>query len=381
MNFVPQFRRAWLWAALAFVFGTSCATEAVIPEDSVRASDVRVDVKWRLDLATDRLWQIDPAELGTPVLSPGGDLLVGASNGWVYRLLTHSGAVVWASEIGGSVDAPGRVLGSDAYIGTDAGYLVKLDWRTGEEMWRFQARGSVESRPTVAEGRVFATDSEDILYALDAVTGDLLWDFQPRAPDFFTIKGGGEPLLVGDVVYCGFADGSLRAFFADTGEEIWAVDLGDETEEFGDVDLPLFVAGDRMIATSHSGGIYAIERSTGATLWHVDISDVAGVEVVEHWYFGAVSTGRVFALDLREGDLYWQYELPDGHMAVDVSIAGPFLAVAVSNGPLYWLHLRNGEPAAKWAPSRGFQNAPVFDDRYGFVMSAKGYLYGFALAY
>ncbi len=372
---------AWLCAALALFLSVGCATEAAIPAGSDRASDIRIDVQWRLDLASDRIWELDPAELGQPVLSPGGDLLVGTSRGWMYRIFAHSGEVVWATNVGGAIDAEANLVGREVFVGSDDGVVVSLDWRTGEEQWRTETRGSVEARPTVSEGRAFVTDSEDILYALDAATGELLWDFQPAAPDFFTIKGGGQPLVVGEMVYCGFADGTLRAFLADSGDEAWVADLGDETEEFGDVDVPIFLDGDRLIATSHAGGVYAIERETGATLWHNDIRDVAGAEMHAHWYFGAVSTGAVFTLDTRDGEIYWEYEVPDDHLAVDISVAGDFVAVAVSEGPMYWLHVRNGEPAAKWAPSNGFQNAPIFDDRFGYVMSRRGYLYGFSLAY
>lgn len=383
VNFFPdlQVRRVWLSAALALFLGVACANEAVIPADSPRASDVRVDVQWRLDLASDRAWELDPREMGQPVLSPGGDLLVGASNGWVYRIRAHSGQIVWGSEIGGSIDASAKLVGRTVYVGTDAGYLVSLDWTDGEEQWRTETRGSVETRPTVADGRVFVTDSNDVLYALDAASGEPLWDFQHQTPDFFTLKGGGEPLVIDDVVYCGFADGRLTALHTDVGEEIWTVDLGHDVDEFGDIDVPLFSDEDRLIAISHSGGIYALERQTGATLWHADITGVVGAEKHEHWLFGAAATGMVFALDTREGEVYWDYELADQDATVDVSVAGPFVAVAVSDGPMYWLHLRSGEPAAKWAPSTGFQNAPIFDDRYGYVMSNRGYLYGFGLAF
>ncbi len=379
---VHRSRRAWLIAALVAFFGICCATtDAPIAADSERAADVRVDVKWRLDLASDRMWEMDPRELGDPVLTPGGDILVGASNGWVYRILPHSGEIVWETKIGGQIDAQGRLVGRTLYMGTDAGYLVSLDWRDGEELWRFETRGSVESRPTVAGGRVFFTDSDDVLYALDATTGELLWDYQRATPEFFTIKGGGEPLVLDDVVYCGFADGALTALFIDTGEEIWSTELGDELGEFADIDLPLILHDDRIVAISHSGGIYALEPDTGAILWHSDLTDVGGVEMQLGWLFGARTTGSVFALDTREGEVYWEVDVPEGQAPMDVSIAGSLLAVPMANGPMYWLRVRTGETLVKWRPASGFQNAPVFDERYGYVMSNRGYLYGFGLAF
>lgn len=364
------------------IVAAGCATDTGSASPSTASEqNLRVDVQWRTDLASDRGWEIDPREMGTPVMAPGGDLLVGASNGWVYRIVPHSGQPRWAVPVDGAVEAAARLEGQTVFVGTDVGELVALDWSDGSEQWRHATRGSIESRPTVADGRVFVTDSEDRLYAVDAATGDRLWDFQHEAPEFFTIKGGGEPLVVDDVVYTGFADGHLVALFVDTGDEVWSVYLGDQTGEFGDIDLPLFEHNDELVAVSHAGGIYSVERQTGALLWHLDRSDVAGVDRVEHVLFAATTVGDVIAVDLNDGEVAWEYELPDGQAGMDVSVAAPFVTVATARGPLYWLDLQTGQPRRGWQPSTGFQSAPVFDNRYGYVMSNRGYLYGFSLAY
>lgn len=368
-------------AALVVFLCASCAAQPRATADSEASSDLRVDVQWRLDLATDRGWERDARELGPAVLSPGGDLMVGTSTGWMYRILPHSGDIQWGTEIGGSIDAAAELVGSTVYVGTDAGYLVALDWQDGEEQWRFETRGSVEMSPTVERGRAFVTDSEDTLYALDATSGEGIWEFQYATPEFFTIKGASPPLVVGDKVYAGFSDGQVTALFADSGEEVWSVGLGDEFGEFGDIDLPLLEQGDWVIATSYDGGIYALEQETGAVEWHADIEEVTSLEFEKGWLFGTTAQGTVFALDTREGEVYWEFEFDEELAGMGVGLGGPFVAVATSQGPMYWLRVRTGEPVAKWAPSTGFQNAPVFDDRYGYVMSNQGYLYAFGLAF
>jgi len=370
-----------LVAVFVVLFGLSCTTGQATTSPSSASQELRVDVQWRLDLATDRGWELDAREMGRPVLTPSGDLLIGASNGWVYRIASQSGEIRWARPVGGSIDAPARLDGATVYVGTDAGQLVALDWQDGEESWRFDSQGSIESRPTAADGRIFVTDSDDILYAVDSVTGEHLWEHQQQAPEFFTIKGGGQPLVDGDILYTGFSDGSLVAMYADSGDEIWSAQLGDETGEFGDVDLPIIDRGDTLIATSHAGGIYSVEKESGALMWHVDQGDVTGVTEEQGWLFATTATGAVFAVDTRDGEIEWEFELPDGQSGMDVGLAGPFVTVATAAGPMYWLDLRSGAPVTAWAPSSGFQSTPVFDDQYGYVMSNRGYLYSVSLAF
>lgn len=374
-------RRAWLLAALVLFFGVSCAAPGGLAEPGVGSDELRVDVAWRVPLATDRSWEMSPRELGEPVIAPSGDLLVGASNGWVYRILAATGEILWSVPIGGQVDAAGVVANNQVFIGNNESELVSLSWRDGEELWRYSLRGSVESQPAVDQGRVFVTDSDHVLYALDRESGELLWDYQREAPEFFTIFGGGQPLPMGDEVYCGFADGTLVALNAETGALIWEVYLGGESGEFGDINVPLIHRGERMIASSHGGGVYLVEVATGALLWRAPIENVVGLVEEQGRIYGATASGQVFALDSRDGSRLWRFQLPEDVAPMDLSSTGRYLAVPIARGPIYLFDAASGKPALKWGPSTGFQNAPVFDSARGYVLSNQGYLYGFGLAY
>lgn len=375
--------RAWLLAALVSFGGFSCASlpDGLFGPVSEKAPELRVQVQWRIPISADVLWELDRRELGQPIISPGGDLLVGSGQGWVYRILAHSGEIVWSKEISSGVDSPATLANNIAYLGTQNAEMVALDWRNGEEIWRFQARGSLEGRPSYYEGMLFFVDSNEVLYALNVADGSLLWDYQRSAPEFFTIKGSGIPLIVGDSVYVGFADGVLVELNRATGEEQWAVYLGDESGEFGDIDLPILHDQQRLIVTSHAGGVHGIERATGAVLWRLPFDNVVGVIKEGGFLFGATATGRVFAARAADGEIFWESRLDENSVPMGISFAGPYLAVPLARGPLVWMDARSGREVLRWAPSSGFQNAPVFDERRGYILSNQGYLYGFGLAF
>src|SRR5690606_10219160 len=103
------------------------------------------------------------------------------------------------------------------------------------------------------DGRVFFTDTQDVLYAADAETGEVVWQYQRRAPEFFTMKGGGTPVVHEGVVYCGFADGALVALTADVGNVVWTADLSGGRREFVDVDLAPIVTPGSIYAASYAG--------------------------------------------------------------------------------------------------------------------------------
>lgn len=372
-------RRAWLGAALAVFLGFGCATDTGTLEAD--ESRLRVEVQWRLDLASDRIGELGPRELGAPVMSPGGDLLVGATNGWVYRIEPGAAEFVWSTPVDGSVDARAALASNVVYAGTDSGQLVALRWQDGEELWRFDTRGAIDTTAAVGPELVYVLDSNNVFYALDRQSGELVWDYQRETPDYFTIKGGGQPLVVDNTVYAGFSDGHLAALDASSGDEMWTAYLGDESGEFGDIQEPIVVDEQSLLVSSHAGGIYRVERATGALLWRQEISEVTATEFASGWLFATTSAGKVLAIDSRSGDIAWEYDVPEDRAAMDLKLVSPFVAVATADGPLIWLRLEDGAAMAQWAPSTGFQNAPTFDEKFGYVMSNRGYLYGFSLAF
>ncbi len=381
------------WAAGAAIFAalSACTTAPEwfpeLPEGTggpvveERAPSVQVHVKWRTEIATQVYWQSDPRDLGAVVVSPGGDLLVGATSGWVYRVTSHDGEIRWGVPLEGAIDAPGVVIGDQVMIGTDLGRMVALDWATGEVRWSFEARGSVDSTPTVYGGGTYFFDSNDGLYAVDTVSGELLWEYHRGTPEFFTIKGGGQPLVEGDVVYAGFADGVLAALSREEGNLLWEVYLGPDSGEFGDVDLPIHAAGDRLFAASHAGGIYGIERATGALLWHVPMESVVALESLGTWLVAATATGRVFTLSGADGEIRWLRRFDEEYSPMGLSMVSGMIAVPMARGPMYWMSLDDGRVIARWKPSTGFQRPPVFDERRGYALSNLGYLYGFGLSH
>lgn len=343
--------------------------------------ELRVDVAWRLPINVDGLWELDRRELSHPAFSPGGDLAIGSGNGRVYRIASYSGEVLWSAPVGGSVDTALSFGDRMVFAGTQEGEVIAFDWSDGQEVWRFSAQGSIDGRVTYANGRVFFIDSNEILYAVNATTGERIWDLSNGMPEFFSIKGAGEPLVRGDVIYAGFADGMLRALDESTGDEIWSVYLGGESGEFGDIDAPLVYENGHLYAVSHAGGIHCIEASTGAMLWKLDRENVVGLANEGGFLFGASGTGRVFAIRAGDGQVLWEERLAEARVPLGISFAGPFLAVSLARGPMIWMDVRSGEAVLEWAPSSGFQNAPIFDASHGYVMSNLGYLYGFQLAF
>ncbi len=121
----------------------------------------------------------------------------------------------------------------------------------------------------------------------------LAWAFAyPKVPGTFAKS---QPAVVGGVVYVGSPDGKFYALNATTGATIWSFDLDTVAPGVGDTavwDGPT-VADGRVIFGDHRGYIYALARGTGALLWatRLDSHPFAGITGSPLYFHGKVYVG------------------------------------------------------------------------------------------
>jgi outer membrane protein assembly factor BamB len=156
----------------------------------------RLFVPWRpgavdaLDAATgERLWRRDlGATLNTSAAVVGGELVVGALDGRLYRLSPETGEILGSYDTGGApygdlVEAGGCLLALWAEGGFDESMaaagphvLACLEPGLGRVRWRHATESEWSTfRPLVWKGRVIA-GGRDVLLALNLANGDLLWE-------------------------------------------------------------------------------------------------------------------------------------------------------------------------------------------------------------
>ena len=379
-----------LGALLLGVLLSSCAaTPAQTP--SFKAKPISkapvLKIDWRAQLHPTQLWGYLPQEYATPVfIERTDDLVLGSGRGEVTRMRAGNGDVVWRtpliSDAGESmpIHAELAVTQDTVYAATLHGSVHALKLSDGKPLWVYRAEDAIEGAVVHSQGRLFVTDSRDVLYALDAATGKLLWRFQRPTPEFFTIKGGGQPVVDQDVVFNGFADGTLVALQIDDGQVLWRVNLGGDLQEFTDVDLPVILTRDTIYASSYAGGLYAINPVDGSVKWRMTLESLSSMRLVGAILYVSSAQGRVMAVDVEDRQVLWSFRFKEDTPA-NLTHWGPYLFVSTSSGPLAILDRQTGAPLSKWSPGHGFNARVVFDGHRAFALSNGGYVYGMRVAY
>jgi outer membrane protein assembly factor BamB len=204
----------------------------------------------------------------------------------------------WTATTGGPVESSPAVVNGVVYMGSGDDKVYALNATTGATLWTATTGGAVHASPAVANGVVYVGSNDDKVYALNASTGATLW----------TATTGGAvvspPLVAGSTVFVGSNDGSLYALNATTGATLWTANTappGASAPEFGNPAAVgngiVYVENAGVVSgcITHcviAGNLYALNASTGATLWSDQgIGGSSWPAVVNGSSTAAVSTG------------------------------------------------------------------------------------------
>jgi outer membrane protein assembly factor BamB len=381
----PHLRTA-LFACVAAALLTGCATtkdsSAPSPyDDEAFATRPHLKMSWREALNPPQAWEYRPRQYSTPHYRETTDeMYVGTDQGALFKVRGGDGKVLWRAQLQGPIHSEPVYGDGRVYVGTLEGHFYALDEASGEEIWSNQVEASIESRAAFAEGRIFYTTSNDVLVAEDAATGKRLWNYRRTAPEYFTIKESGKPVVEEATVYCGFADGVMVALQLDTGEMLWSSDLSAGKTEFIDADEDPIIAGSRVFAASYDGGLYAIDKTSGEHIWRQPLTGISDFIYGEDTLYAATANGRLVAMDAADGTPRWGFKFEE-NTPVAITATQLYLFVSTSSGPMYVIDRNSGFPLMNWDPSTGFNTRVVFGAAAGFAISNRGYLYGFDVAY
>lgn len=172
--------------------------------------------------------------LNNPVIS-GNRVFVGSSGTtWnepdtadgVYARDLNNGEAIWFR--GFDNDVNGVAYASCVVVATsDDGTIRAMDASSGEEIWKHQAGAKVYTNPLILGEMVYVGDANGVVYALHLHTGKVRWTHALQS----AIRGG----MAGDTqhIYVSAQNGVVVALVAGTGERVWTSESLQPFEIYG----------------------------------------------------------------------------------------------------------------------------------------------------
>jgi outer membrane protein assembly factor BamB len=376
---------------LAIGLLAACGPMPLDRADSMRAvprEEVGLDllsIRWKLSTG-DRLQETRPQEFaGAAVWAD--TVYIGGASGDLFAVRATNRNERWKEHVGAIGAAPAVERGL-LYVGTMDGFLLCMDAQTGEEKWRYQGRGPVSEAPVVSKNIVVFANEADQVYGLDAVKGTYKWQYKAETPEEHTLRGHAGIAIDGDLVFTGFSNGSMVALRLENGSVAWSTSLKGEADKFVDVDSTPVVVGGTVYVTSSSGGLYALDKTTGLVLWRSPIFDagapgetgVTGALAADRdrLYVAAADLG-IYALD-HTGNVLWRQGTRGGGEPAQPIVAGDLLIYTLATDGVYIADRKTGEIYEWFNPGEGVSATPTYtEDGALYIMSNRGILYAFDL--
>jgi len=378
--------RSALGATLLAVVGAAtvgCAGAYRLDEAPLtlrRAPRAVLRLRWERPMARREFLDYKPQEWASAAVDPtSGILYAGSSAGRFLALRVDDGREVWAVQTEAAISSQPLLLPRlhTVYFGADDGHLYAVDTRNGHVKWRYATEGTINRAPVFADGVLLFTSSEGRIYAIDARTGGWRWQYDRESPEGFTIQGYAGVAVRGGTAYTGFADGHLVAMKVHSGDVIWTRALSGKSQ-FNDVDATPVLAGDLLLATNYSGGLYGISPENGSIRWQFPIEGASTPSVRGNSIFIAAPKAGLIALDLS-GHQRWRQAVARGVPARPL-VVGPYVFLTGSESGLVAASARDGELLQTFDPGHGISAPAQAAGGTLTVITDEGHLYAFQIA-
>ncbi|MFZ5593420.1 MAG: outer membrane protein assembly factor BamB [Pseudomonadota bacterium] len=312
-------------------------------------------------------------------LFENGKLYVADTQGWIASIDAASGKTLWTVETKAKISTGLAAGGALLLAGTRDAEVLALRKENGAPAWRGAVSSEVLAPPAGADGAVVVRTVDDKIFALDAKTGNRLWSYSQAVP-VLTLRGTGAPVIAGDKVLVGLANGTLVALGLADGKVLWEIKVStpqgrSELEQMVDVDANPLAADGVVYAVSFQGRLVAVSLDAGRLLWARDMSSFNDMVSDQERIYVTDSDSQIWALDRASGAALWKQDKLRARAVTAPVIQGDYVVVGDMEGYLHWLARDDGHFVARHKmKDSAIASAPVVADGVLYVRGKGGAL-------
>lgn len=250
------------------------------------------------------------------------------------------GRVLWRTDLEPEDEDDGYFGGGIAYdegrifVSTGFSKVFALDAQSGAVAWEQSVPAPMRAAPAAAGGRVFVVTLDNQTIALDAQDGGRLWSHS-GIQETTGLLGGASPAVAGSVVVAPYTSGEIVGLLVENGRVLWsdslsAVNRIDPLGDIAHIRAAPVIDRDLVFAVGHSGRMVAIDLRQGLRAWESEIGGVEMPWIGGDFIFVLGNDAQLACLTRRDGRIRWVQPLPRFEDPVDqedpIQWSGPVLA-------------------------------------------------------
>jgi outer membrane protein assembly factor BamB len=315
--------------------------------------------------------------LGLGISQFGDRLFVAGHGGDVVGLDAQSGRVLWRAKTRAPL-AGGTAASADlVLVGASDGQLFALNPANGQLRWKVRLNGEVLAPAAIADKLIAIRTVDGKLHGLSPQDGHELWQQEQQMPRL-SLRGTASPVIVGDVVLCGFDNGKVLAVNAGDGSVQWEATVTPphgrtELERLADIDSPVGVNGKDIYAIGFQGRVAMLALDTGQIWWSHEASSYRGLSLTDDTLYVADSNGEVAALKGRTGAEIWRQKSLQYRALSALGLMDTALVTGDFQGYVHWIDKATGALIARErAGKTRISTAPLVAGNMVYVVNDRG---------
>jgi len=369
-------------AALALFAGLAACSKDKEVDPPAELVDLKPLIK------IDRVWSAGVGgggkelRLGLRAASDGQRLYAASHDGDVYAYDLKNGKTLWHSSTKLPL-AGGPGAGADrVVVGSSEGDVVALNAADGTQVWKTRIQGEVLAPPAVAPGVAVVRSVDGKLQGLDLGDGHELWSTEQQVPRL-SLRGTATPVIVGDIVVCGFDNGKVVAVSLADGGVQWETQVASskgrtELARLVDIDSSVQIIDKDVYVAGFQGRSAMLALDSGQIWWSRDESSDRGLAVDAETIYVTDADGDVQALKRRDGTPLWKQSALHRRGLSGPALDGTAIVVADFEGYVHWLDAATGNLLARTSTDGNrVSNRPLVVDGTVYVLTDGGKLSAF----
>jgi outer membrane protein assembly factor BamB len=316
---LPGWTRMGVLAVLALVLAlpnAGCSSFGGDDDDVAEPADL---AKFKATLGVKKIWnaslggESESLRLALQPASDGARIFAAAHDGKVSAFEAVKGKRLWRRKTKLPLSGGPATDGEVVVLGSSNGDVLALNAADGEQRWRISVSSEVLAAPTIAGGLALIRTVDGKLTALDLTDGRQRWFVQQLMPRL-SVRGTGSPVVIKDLVVCGFDNGKLASYALADGSPGWDVLLDppagrNEVDRLADINATVRTIGEDLYVVGYRGQLTSVAAESGQTLWSQDVQSYEGLAVDLQNVYVSGAGSELMALLRQGGSELWKHEL------------------------------------------------------------------------
>ena len=365
------------WLALALLVA-ACSKDKSVDQPAkltVFKPTLRVQHEWSATVDNKKAL---PLRLGLGLAVDNNRVYAAGHKGDVEAFDLQKGHRAWRVNLKAPLSGGTAAAGELVLIGSSDGRLFALNAADGKTRWQTRLNGEVLAAPAISAKVIAVRTGDGKLHGLNPADGHELWALEQQVPRL-SLRGTARPIIVGDVVLCGFDNGKVLAVNGSDGSVQWEATVTPphgrtELERLSDIDSTMWVQGQNVYAVGFQGRVAMLALETGQVWWSHEMSSYRGMTLDDDNLYVSTADGEVVALNARTGAEVWrQSVLLHRGLTAPANMDNNAIVLADFQGYVHWLDKASGTIIGRTSGSNTrVSSAPVVVGDLVLVVNDRG---------